>query len=80
METYDRKIRALSDVIAGLTGCIVGNCSNCEYADSDCHRDDLMEDAVDLLKEYRELKIAVAASDVLERYRPAFEALAKGEE
>lgn len=32
------------------------------------------------LKELRDLKIAVTAAGVLERYRPAFEELAKGEE
>lgn len=54
MEVYDRKIRALPDVIAGLTGCIVGNCSNCEYTSDDgCGRDDLMIDALFWLKELR---------------------------
>lgn len=53
MEMYDRKITALPDVIAGLTGCIVANCSNCEYAVDGCGRDDLMIDALFWLKELR---------------------------
>ena len=53
MEVYDRKITALPDVVAGLTGCVVGNCSNCEYAVDGCGRDDLMIDALFWLKELR---------------------------
>ena len=46
----------LDKVIAGLSGCICGLCSNCDYGDTDCHRDRLMEDALELLKEYRGLR------------------------
>ena len=44
----------LHKVIAALTGCIAGNCSNCEYGDSDCHRDELMKDALYWLKLLKE--------------------------
>lgn len=67
----------LDKVIAGLSGCIVGNCSNCEYNGLRCDRDRLLSDALDLVED---LKILVTALDVLERYRPAFEELAKGED
>ncbi len=43
----------LDKVIAGLTGCLVGNCSNCEYGGDGCHGSDMLEDALDLLEEYR---------------------------
>lgn len=46
----------LDKVIAGLTGCLVGNCSNCEYGGDGCHGSDMLEDALELLKDYRELK------------------------
>lgn len=40
----------LDKVIAGLTGCIVGNCSNCEYGGDGCHRNELMEDALEVIR------------------------------
>lgn len=70
----------LDKVIAGLTGCIACICSNCEYFNPDRNAgctERLMQDALDVIED---LKIAVTAVEVLERYRPAFEELAKGEE
>lgn len=49
--TYDRNLRALPDVIAALDGCLVANCSNCEYGGDGCHRDELMADALFWLAE-----------------------------
>lgn len=65
----------LDKVIAGLTGCIACICSNCEYGGSNC-TERLMQDALDVIED---LKITVTAAEVLERYRPAFEELAKGD-
>lgn len=39
------------DIIAGLRGCIAGNCSNCDYGGRDCGRDRLMKDAADLIEQ-----------------------------
>lgn len=41
----------INKVIAGLRGCVAGNCSNCDYTDSDCGRDRLMKDAADLIEQ-----------------------------
>lgn len=65
----------LDKVIAGLSGCIVGNCSNCDYNGLRCDRDRLLEDALEVIED---LKILVTAAGVLEKYRAAFEELAKG--
>lgn len=43
----------LDKVIAGLTGCIVGNCSNCEYGGSKC-TERLLTDALDAIERLRE--------------------------
>lgn len=48
-------MKDLNIVIGSLGGCIRGICSNCEYGDSDCHRDELMKDAMEYLKAYYEL-------------------------
>lgn len=45
----------LEKVIGSLGGCIRGICSNCEYGDSDCHRDELMKDALEYLRAYYEM-------------------------
>ena len=58
----------LNKVIAGLTGCIVGNCSNCEYGGNDCGRDRLMEDALEMIKHLRE-KLKMAKDGRLELAR-----------
>ena len=42
----------LEKVIAGLTGCIVCNCSNCEYGGSKC-TERLMEDALSMIEDLR---------------------------
>lgn len=46
------------EIVASLRGCIAGNCSNCEYADSACGRDRLMKDAADLIEQL-EMKLEV---------------------
>lgn len=73
----------LNKIIAGLECCCEDDrCLSCPYkdvghpGDLDCIKV-LAEDALNLLKD---MKIAVTAAGVLERYRPAFEELAKGEE
>lgn len=43
-------MKDLNIVIGSLGGCLLGNCSNCEYGDSDCHRDELMKDALEALR------------------------------
>ena len=60
-------MKDLNIVIGSLGGCIRGICSNCEYGDSDCHRDELMKDALEYLKEYYELK--KAHSKLFVRYK-----------
>ena len=66
----------LDKVIAGLRCCSIPDCRECPYNGLECVRR-LPEDA---LKMIEDLKILVTAAGVLERYRTAFEALAKGEE
>lgn len=49
-------MKDLGIVIGSLGGCIRGICSNCEYGDSDCHRDELMKDALEYLKRMDDLR------------------------
>lgn len=74
------EMEKLDKVIAGLECCgrpNPMNCFECPYRDDEVCQDTMYQDTLDLLKD---MKIAVTAAGVLERYRPAFEALAKGEE
>lgn len=66
----------LDKIIAGLTSCIESDCRNCVYNGRRCMVR-LMQDALVVIGS---LRIAVTAAEVLERYRPAFEELAKGKE
>ena len=52
METYDRKVRALNDVICSLDECYLNNCEGCDYCGNGC-KEVLMEDARFWLKELR---------------------------
>ena len=49
-------MKDLDVVIAGLTGCIVGNCSNCEYGGDGCHRGELMKESLADLKRLDDLR------------------------
>lgn len=49
-------MKDLNIVIGSLGGCLRGICSNCEYGDSDCHRDELMKDALEYLKRMDDLR------------------------
>ena len=70
------EMEKLDKVMRCLDRCYYDDCGNCDYCGHGCS-EVLMRDARDLLKD---MKIAVTAAEVLERYRPAFEELAKGEE
>ena len=66
----------LDKVIAGLTGCIVCNCSNCEYGGSKC-TERLMKDALEVIGDLQE-KLKTAKESRLElarRYRELEEML-----
>ncbi len=51
-------MKDLNLVIGSLGGCLRGICTNCEYGDSDCHRDELMKDALEHLRRFYELEEA----------------------
>lgn len=78
MEKLDKVIAGLRNCSYPSENCYYSDCPYCGERNGDkvC-MDFLMEDALEVIED---LKIAVTAVGVLERYRPAFEALAKGVE